>query len=307
MASDSGNSLPTLGFIGLGAMGGPMARNLIRAGYPLVAFDIDAERLAAVVEAGATRAESSPDAAKRGEVVLTSLRSSAIFVEVTENELLPNAREGQVLIDLGTTAPPETRRLAAAFGDKGATLIDVPVSGGPQGATNGTLRMFAGGDEAVYRRCRPILEVLGDPQRIVYCGPSGAGQVVKGVNQLAMGLGDAAYLEAIAFGVRAGVDPAAIRTAVGGEEGWRGHFGALAQRVVDGTAEGVVVKFPELPYFLREADERGIALPLTRALYAFCKAGDLSFHDNMRRPTVSFWRELTTSVDMGEERDESRE
>ena len=283
---------PFLGFIGLGAMGGPMCRNLVKAGYSVACHDIDPERLAACTAAGAAAAGSSPEVVERSEVVLTSLRSSAIWVEVAESELVPNAREGQVFIDLGTVAPPETRRLASAFREKGAWLVDSPVSGGPQGSETGTLRMFVGGEEEVVRRCRPILEVLGDPERVVYCGLTGAGQVVKGVNQLAMGLADAAYLEAIAFGVRAGVDPAAMRQAVGGDEGWRGHFAMLAQRVADGEAEHSWVKFPELPYFLSEADERGTPVPLTQALFDFCDAGDKSYADNMGRETVSFWREL---------------
>ncbi len=97
-----------------------------------------------------------------------------------------------------------------------------------------------------------------------------------------------------ALGVRAGVDPAAIRQAVGGDEGWRGHFGMLAGRAADGKAEHSWVKFPELPYFLSEAAERRTPLPLTQALFDFCDAGDKSYADKMGRETVSFWRELMT-------------
>ncbi|MFW6162938.1 MAG: NAD(P)-dependent oxidoreductase [Planctomycetota bacterium] len=294
MNADADDGLPTLGFIGLGAMGGPMAANLLAAGYPLTAFDIAADRLDAAVEAGAARGESAAAVVARGEIVLTSLRSSAVWVEVAEGELIPNAREGQVFIDLGTVAPPATRRLAAAFAAKGASLLDVPVSGGPGGSASGTLRMFAGGHRAVYDRCWPLLEVLGDPERIVYMGPSGAGQVAKGVNQLAMGLADAAYLEALAFGVRAGIDPEALAQAVGGDEGWRGHFARLAKRVARGEGESCYVKFPELPYFLAEAAERGQPMPLMEALHIFCSAVEPYSHDNMRRPTVALWRELMT-------------
>jgi len=294
MCPDADSALPALGFIGLGAMGGPMAANLVAAGYRLTAFDIDADRLAACVAAGASAGESGADVVQRSQVVLTSLRSSAIFVEVAEQSLIPNAREGQVFIDLGTVSPPAARRVAEALAAKGASLLDSPVSGGPGGSASGTLRIFVGGDEATYRRCRPILGVLGDPERVAYCGPSGAGQVVKAVNQLAMGLADAAYLEALAFGVRAGALVEAMRQGVGGESGWRGHFAHLASRVIEGTAESCWVKFPELGYFLAEAEDKGIPMPLAQALQAFLEAGDLSFLDNMRRPTGSFWRELMT-------------
>ena len=149
----------------------------------------------------------------RSEVVLTSLRSSAIWAEVAETELVPNARERQV---------------------------------------------------------------------------------AKGVNQLAMGLADAACLEALAFGVRAGIDPEALAQAIGGDEGWRGCFAHLARRVSDGTAEQCWVKFPELLYFLAESADPGQPMPLTEALHAFLAAGDVSCHDNMGHPTASCWRELMT-------------
>ena len=283
------SSLPTIGFLGLGAMGGPMARRLLSAGYPLTAYDPNDERLAGCIAAGAVAATSAAEAAGHGEVVLTSLPSSALFVQVADSDLLPTARRGQVFIDMGTTEAPETRRLAAAFARKGAALLDAPVSGA---AAPGRLRVFVGGDPAVFARCRPILEVLGDPERIVYCGPSSAGQAVKGVNQLAMGLVNAAFLEAVAFGVKAGADPAAIRQGVGGDEGFRKQLAGIAGRVIDGRADEVLIKFPELPYFLREARARGFHLPLTEALLAFCDAGPRDRVDNMGRPRVAYWHEL---------------
>ena len=130
-------TLPPLGFIGVGAMGGPMARHLLRAGYPLRAFDTDAERLAACGRAGAVGARSAAEVVDGSEVVLLSLPSSDAFVHTAEDTLLPHARRGQVLIDLGTTTPPETRRLAPLLAQRGATLIDAPVSGGDGGRGEG--------------------------------------------------------------------------------------------------------------------------------------------------------------------------
>ncbi|MBI3971642.1 MAG: NAD(P)-dependent oxidoreductase [Chloroflexi bacterium] len=237
-----------LGFIGLGAMGGHMTRNLVKAGYRVVAYDLRSERLEACVAAGALAGRSAGDVAQRANVVLTSLPSSEAFVRVAEDDLVPNARAGQIFIDVGTVTPPETRRLARAFAAKEATLIDAPVSGGPRGAETGSLLVFAGGDEAAIERCRPIFQVLGgNGGRITYCGPAGCGQVVKGVNQLAMGLGAAAYLEAVAFGVNAGIDPAIIGEAVGGESGWRGLLTNTATRVAAGKGNEIGVKFRELP------------------------------------------------------------
>ena len=291
---------PSLGFLGLGAMGGPMARHLLAAGYPLVAYDRNAERLRAAVAAGAVAADDTvppggvADVVARSEVVCLSLPSSEAVVEVFKDEIMPRA--GQVFIDFGTTAPPETRRIAAELAGRGAALIDAPVSGGPGGAERARLRMFVGGDAEAVERCRPILETVGGSEGLTYCGPSGAGQVVKGVNQLAMGLGAAAYLEAVAFGVRAGVGPEIIATAVGDpDERWRAIVLQMAEAAAKGTAEQVGVKFRELPYFLREAREGNFPLPLTETLYGFCDGGERVVVDD-NRPAPSFWHELMVRI-----------
>ena len=274
-----------------------MAKNLHNAGYPLIGYDIDAAKCTALAATGATAGQDTAEVVKSSDVIMTSLRSSDVFCSVAEQHLVPNAREGHVFIDLGTTEVERTRELATAFAEKGATLIDAPVSGGPHGSETGTLRIFVGGDAAVVEKCRPILEILGEPKYVVYCGPSGAGQIVKGVNQLAMGLGAAAYMEAMAFGVCAGVDPKAIREVVGMGDGWRGEFDRIAKRIIDGGGKTLVVKYPELPYFLAAAEASGFEIPLTEALYEFCKNGNYEMFDNMNRPSRSFWHELTKDSD----------
>lgn len=289
--------LPTIGFIGLGNMGGRMAKNLHNAGYPLIGYDIDAAKCEVLAATGAAVGKDTAEVVSNSDVIMTSLRSSDVFCSVAEKHLIPNVRGGHVFIDLGTTEVEQTRELATAFAEKGATLIDAPVSGGPHGSETGTLRIFVGGDVVVVEKCRPILEVLGEPKYVVYCGPSGAGQIVKGVNQLAMGLADAAFMEAMAFGVCAGVDPNAIREAVGMGDGWRGQFDRIAKRIIDGEGKTLVVKYPELPYFLAAAEAAGFEIPLTEALYEFCKNGNYEMFDNMNRPSRSFWRTLTKDSD----------
>ena len=289
--------LPTIGFIGLGNMGGRMAQNLHNAGYPLIGYDIDAAKCTALAATGATAGQDTAEVVKNSDVIMTSLRSSDVFCSVAEQHLIPNARDGHVFIDLGTTEVERTRKLATTFAERGAALIDAPVSGGPHGSETGTLRIFVGGDAAIVEKCRLILEILGEPKYVVYCGPSGSGQIVKGVNQLAMGLGAAAYMEAMAFGVCAGVDPKAIREVVGMGDGWRGEFDSIAKRIIDGGGETLVVKYPELPYFLAAAEASGFEIPLTKALYEFCKNGNYEMFDNMNRPSRSFWRTLTKDSD----------
>ena len=278
-------------------MGGRMAKNLHNVGYPLIGYDIDAAKCTELAATGATAADDTPQVVENSDVIMTSLRSSDVFCSVAEQHLIPNAREGHVFIDLGTTEVEKTREIATALTEKGATLIDAPVSGGPNGSETGTLRIFVGGDAAAVEKCRPILEVLGEPKYVVYCGTSGSGQIVKGVNQLAMGLGDAAFMEAMAFGVCAGVDPTAIREAVGMGDGWRGQFDRIAKRIIDGEGKNLVVKYPELPYFLAAAEASGFEIPLTEALYEFCKRENYQMFDNMNRPSRSFWRTLTKDAD----------
>jgi 3-hydroxyisobutyrate dehydrogenase-like beta-hydroxyacid dehydrogenase len=283
---------PCIGFIGVGAMGGPMAKNLLAAGYSVRAYDRASERLQAVIAAGAEAGADEWDAAHDRDVVCLSLPSSDACVSIADTILIPNARPGQIFLDFGTTTPPETRRIAAALTEKRAHWFEAPVSGGTSGAEKATLRTFAGGEPEIFERLRAILETIGGADGLYYCGPTGAGQVVKGVNQLAMGLGVAAYLEAVAFGVRAGVTPDIIARAVGGEhERWRAMVLQTGHAANEDRAEQMGVKFRELPYFLREAVESGFALPLTETLYNFCNAGERVVVDD-NRPAPSFWHEL---------------
>lgn len=282
---------PRLGFIGLGAMGGGMARNLLAAGYPVTAFDPDAARLAACVAAGATAATDNAAVVAAGRIVLLSLPSFETVDRIMMEEVFPYAQVDQTFINLGTTTVSASRRLAAAFAEQGATLLDAPVSGGSGGAAAGALHIFVGGARDQALACWPILEVLGDPARIVYCGPAGAGQIVKTVNQLAMGLVSGAYLEILSYGVKAGVDPAAIGQAVGGDSGWRAHFARHAERIAAGQGAEIEAKLGQLPYFLAEAAAAGIELPMAEALAAFVKEGEpVTIADG--RPVPSYWREL---------------
>ena len=238
---------PKIGFIGLGNMGSRMAKKLHNAGYPLLGNDIDQTKCKALVSIGADATLDTIQVVKECDIIITSLRSSDVFLDVAHKYFLPNATDGKIFIDLGTTEVGKTRELAKSLSEKNSKLIDAPVSGGTHGAETGTLRIFVGGDKEAVETCRPILEILGEPKFVVHCGPSGSGQIVKGVNQLAMGLGAAAYMEAMAFGVCAGIEPTAIRNVVGSGEGWRGEFDKIAQRIISGKGKTLVVKFPELP------------------------------------------------------------
>jgi len=280
----------SVGFIGLGAMGRPMCTRLLAAGREVIAFDISADKLEACRKLGAVAAGSAAEAAA-AEFVFTSLPGSA-FVSVAETALLPLAGPGQVFVDTGTVRPSETVRLAALFAARGASLLDCPVSGGPGGAERGELYVFAAGDLSAFERARPLLEVLGRG-RVTYCGGPGSGQVVKGVNQLMLGLGAAAYLEAMAFGVAHGVEPRVIRDAIGSEGAWRADFHRIASQVAAGDGAQVPIKMHQFDIWLQAAREVGCPMPITEALATFCRDAPKVFHEH-DRDVPSFWRELTS-------------
>jgi 3-hydroxyisobutyrate dehydrogenase len=282
-----------LGFIGLGAMGGRMARNLVRAGCRLIGYDIRDEAVAACVEAGAEAGRSSEDVVQRSDVVMTSLVGH-VYIQVAEQVLVPNARSGQIFVDFSTVAAPRTRRIAGALAARGAVALDVPVSGWITGAESGTLSMFVGGDEAAVRECRELFEVLGDPDRIIYGGPAGTGQVMKAVQQMKNRLPDAARLEVMAFGRRAGLAWEQVLHVLGVDPRGDDGYAKLYRRIRCGQSEQLGCLFPEWAYYLAEAREKGIPMPILESLRAFCDPGERVSQDQMGRPTPSVWRELMT-------------
>ena len=280
------------GLIGLGAMGSGIAATLLRGGYELTVFDLDAARVKMAVDAGAVAAPSAAELAANCDLVFTSLPSSRVTVDVIENHVAPSLNSGATVVDLGTTLLTETRRLHALITQRGADFLDAPVSGGEGGAASGTLFIFVGGDKAVADRAWTVLGVLGG-SRLTYCGESGAGQITKAVNQLAMGLVDAAFIEAVAFGVAGGVDAKTLQQAVGGDGGFRKQFHDIAGRIADGNGDKMDVKYAEFAYFLADAKVTGFTSPILTNLYAFMKRYPDVGRDNMNRPYPPLWSALT--------------
>ena len=289
----------TIGFIGLGQMGGTMVATLLRTFSDVVVFDIDPERVERTVAAGAAAADDAESLVRSCPTVMLSLPASHVTIEVLEQQVLPAVPEGTTVIDLGTTLAEETRRLARLFNEKGADLVDAPVSGGPVGSAKGALYVFAGGDREAVRRAWPVLSTLGSGGRVTWCGPSGAGQVTKGVNQLAMGLLSAACMEAVGYGVAGGVDPAVLLQAVGGSGGFRAQFEGVASRIVSGLGDTMDHKAAEFDYFLDEADRTGFAAPMLRGLADLVKDVPKSSRDNMNRPFSPFWSTMMDQKDGG--------
>jgi 2-hydroxy-3-oxopropionate reductase len=201
---------PTIGFIGLGIMGAPMARNLMAAGYELTVLDVVQAPMDALVAEGATAGSTPAQVAAETDVLVTMLPDSPQVQEVylSADGAYESLREGWLTIDMSSIAPGTARTLAERASAAGASALDAPVSGGDKGAIAGTLSIMVGGEEAAFERARPILEVMG--ATIIHCGSAGAGQVVKVCNQVVVGVVIEAISEALVLGAKAGVDPARI-------------------------------------------------------------------------------------------------
>jgi 3-hydroxyisobutyrate dehydrogenase len=196
-----------IAFIGLGNMGGPMARNLLKAGHALRVFDVVTTHVDALVAAGASAATSARDAASSGELVITMLPSSPHVrgVYLGDDGVLAGAKTGVPLIDSSTIDPHTAREVGAAAGRHGNPMADAPVSGGTGGAEAGTLTFMVGADPALFDAIKPILALMG--RNIVHCGGAGTGQVAKICNNLVLGISMIGVAEAMNLGTSLGIDP----------------------------------------------------------------------------------------------------
>ena len=206
----------TVGWIGLGIMGKPMARNLLKAGFPLVVFSRSKGPVEELVREGALAALSPKEVAERSEVIITMLPDSSDVKEVIlgKGGVLDAIRKGSIVMDMSSINPMVTREIAKALKTKGVEMLDAPVSGGEPGAIQGTLAIMAGGDRKVFEDCLGILESMG--KSIVHVGEIGAGGFTKLVNQIIVALNIAAVGEAFSLGVKAGLDPQMILDAIRG-------------------------------------------------------------------------------------------
>ena len=199
----------TIGFIGLGIMGVPMAGHLNTAGYPLVVYDVVPRGVELLKEQGARPATTSAETAAGADVVITMVPDSP-DVEAAylgEGGVLEGVKPGTILIDMSSISPTTAIKVAKEAEKQGCIMLDAPVSGGDVGARNATLSIMVGGDEDTFEQVRPILEVMGKP---TYCGPSGSGQIVKACNQILVAVQLVGMAEALVLGSKAGVDPEII-------------------------------------------------------------------------------------------------
>jgi 2-hydroxy-3-oxopropionate reductase len=223
-----------IGFIGLGVMGKPMARNLLARGFDLVVHSRSRGPVDELVAAGALAAATPAEVARQATLIVTMVPDSPDVEAVLEGAdgVFGALQPGSLIIDSSTIAPAVARRLAERAAKLGSAMIDAPVSGGEVGAINATLSIMVGGDAVAVERARPVLEAMGNPERIVHIGPSGSGQLCKVCNQMVIGGTLASVSEAFALARKAGVDPARVRTVLLG--------GFASSKVLDAHGERIL-------------------------------------------------------------------
>jgi 3-hydroxyisobutyrate dehydrogenase len=249
-----------IGFIGLGNMGGPMALNLIKAGHTLVVHDVRRQAAEPHLAKGAKWADSPRAAARESELVLTSLPGpkEVEAVALGADGIIHGAVAGTVYADLSTGSPTVMRKLHAAFKDKGVHVLDAPVSGGVWGAQRGTLQVMVGGDEAIFREVKSILQAVGD--KVGYMGPIGSGTIAKLVHNMISIASRALVAEGFTLGVKAGVAPEALLEAIRGASFGQGLL--LSQMIPNVVFKG---DFDTVRFALKLArKDVGLATELSR-------------------------------------------
>ena len=276
----------TTGFVGLGIMGKPMSKNLVKAGYDLLVFDIVREAVDEVAAAGAKAASSVAEVAQNADVIVTMLPNSPHVQEVVmgADGILANARPGMIVVDMSSISPIVSREIAAACAEKGVVLIDAPVSGGEPKAIEGTLAIMAGGDAEVFERVRPMLEKMGSSVTLV--GEVGSGNVTKLANQVIVALNIAAMGEAMVLATKAGVDPEKVYQAIRGGLAGSTVLDQKMGKVLSGNfAPGfrIELHIKDLQNALDASHALNVPLPLTAGameLMQMCKVAGEAGNDH---------------------------
>jgi 2-hydroxy-3-oxopropionate reductase len=259
-------SNPTIGFIGLGIMGKPMARHLLKANFPLVIHNRSGAVVEELSKEGAQPAANSQEVAQRSEVIITMLPDSpdVELVYAGERGIFAGLKSGALLIDMSSISPVVARKLAAEAEKRGCDMLDAPVSGGEAGAINAALSIMIGGKDSAVERAMPLFEKLG--KNIVHVGNAGAGQVTKAANQMVVGTTIAIVSEALVLAAKAGVDPAKVRQALLGGFAQSKVLEAHGQKMLDRNFKpGFRIRLHEkdMKIALATGSEYGVPLMVT--------------------------------------------
>ncbi|WP_314153862.1 2-hydroxy-3-oxopropionate reductase [Rouxiella badensis] len=264
-----------IGFIGLGIMGKPMSKNLLKAGYSVVFLDRHKETTDELLAAGAEKAATPKAVAEKSDIIITMLPNSPQVKEVVlgENGIIEGAREGAIVIDMSSIAPLASREISLALAEKKIHMLDAPVSGGEPKAIEGTLSVMVGGEKAVFDTCYEVMKSMAGS--VVHTGEIGAGNVTKLANQVIVALNIAAMSEALVLATKAGVDPSLVYQAIRGGLAGSTVLDAKAPMVMDRNFKPgfrIDLHIKDLANALDTSHEIGAQLPLTASVMEIMQA-----------------------------------
>ncbi|MBE6083481.1 2-hydroxy-3-oxopropionate reductase [Acidilutibacter cellobiosedens] len=264
-----------IGFIGLGIMGRPMSKNLLKAGYELVVYDRNKWKRDEVIKEGAEEGTSPKDVASRSDVIITMLPNSPQVKEVVlgNGGVIEGAKEGSILIDMSSIAPLASREVSEKLAEKKIRMIDAPVSGGEPKAIDGTLSIMVGGEEKDFEECLPILKTMGSSA--VLCGEIGAGNVTKLANQIMVAVNIAGMSEALVLAAKSGVSPEKVYNAVRGGLAGSTVLDAKAPLIMDRKFDPgfrIDLHIKDLGNVIETGHGVGVPLPLTSSVMEMFQA-----------------------------------
>jgi 2-hydroxy-3-oxopropionate reductase len=264
-----------IGFIGLGIMGLPMSKNLLKAGHSLVVFDINKAAVEELKQAGAEVGTSAKDVASKTNIIITMLPNSpqVKVVVLGENGVIEGAHKGSIVVDMSSIAPLVSREVSEALAKKGIRMLDAPVSGGQPKAIDGTMSIMVGGAQADFDEIVPIFKAMGSSY--VLCGGIGAGNVTKLANQIIVAVNIAAVSEALVMATKAGVDPELVYKAIRGGLAGSTVLDAKAPLMMDrkfNPGFRITLHIKDLANVLETSHGIGVPLPLTAAVMEILQA-----------------------------------
>ena len=264
-----------IGFIGLGIMGKPMALNLLKAGFKVIAYNRTKEKVNAIVDAGGEEGLTPKAVAENSDIIITIVSDTHDVEDVIlgENGVIKGVKAGSVVIDMSTISPSVTKEIAAKLKEMNVEMLDAPVSGGDVGAINGTLSIMVGGNSETLERCRPIFEAIG--KSITHCGNNGMGQTTKLCNQILVSVTNMAVSEAVLFAQKSGLDAHTMVEATKGGAAGSWQLSNLAPKMVDEDfAPGFMIDLQQkdLRLVLEAAEELHLPLPALSYVHQLYKS-----------------------------------
>lgn len=289
-----------IGFIGLGIMGKPMALNLLKAGFKVVAYNRTKEKIAHIIEAGGKEAKTPKEVSEETDIIITIVSDTPDVKNVIlgENGIINGVKGGSVVIDMSTISPFVTKEIAKELENKNVEMLDAPVSGGDVGAINGTLSIMVGGKEKTLERCRAIFEVMG--KTITYCGINGMGQTTKLCNQILVSVTNMAVAEAVLFAQKSGLDVHTMIKATKGGAAGSWQLANLASKMDnEDFTPGFMIDLQQkdLRLVLDAAEELHLPLPALSYVHQLYKGNEA--HGEGKEGTQALYKSVRRLTGVG--------